>query len=162
MYEAWNEHARMLMTRNVVHLSNEARSIACRQMACAFAHHDIDVREIMVDAVHYHVVAQFPPELLDGIDAGSPGITIPGPLPNRTSARDDPPRHYVGIAKKRSAWALRNAKLVRPGGVWATRCRVVPVKSSAHLNWLSTQYLPGHVRHGGVLWSQQSAEAQGW
>lgn len=69
---------------------------------------------------------------------------------------DDPPRHYVGIAKKRSARALGERGLKPAGKTWAAKGKIVPVADRGHFEFLRTAYLPGHVAKGGVLWSGAS------
>lgn len=94
------------------------------------------------------------------------GITPPfhktarrGPLPAsnpnrsvRTSALDDPPRHYIGLAKKRTARLLSKAALVlTTGGLWQLRGKIKPIESRDHFQRVQ-RYIPNHIKeHAAVL-----------
>ncbi len=88
-------------------------------MVASFQHNDIQLIAACVDDHHFHLLAKFP---------------------------DHRPRHWVGLAKSFSARALSDAGLVDPGGVWAIRCRCLPVRDRAHQVNIA-RYIAGHARH---------------
>lgn len=61
-------------------------------------------------------------------------------------------RQFVGAAKRDSARELVAAQLASPGGVWAVRCRALPVEDRGHQ--LSVyRYIAGHGERGAAVWT---------
>jgi hypothetical protein len=58
----------------------------------------------------------------------------------------------MGVAKKRSARYLSDAKLVGRGGVWAARCRPKPINDRAHQVCVFG-YIRDHRKRGAAVWS---------
>ena len=93
-------------------------------MAQALVSRGVDVVRLSVDSCHYHILARF---------------------------GDHRPRAWVGIAKSISARALSRAGLVDEGGVWAVRCRCMPVTDRAHqLN--IARYIERHALCDAAVW----------
>lgn len=130
-YAALHRQSRELMalaSRKPVHLHGAARDLACKAMAAAFQERGIDVVAIAVDDHHYHILARF---------------------------RDGAARKWVGIAKSKSARALSDAGFVEPGGVWALRCKVTPIKDRAH-QVATARYITRHAARGAAVWTVRS------
>jgi len=128
IYDALRARSRRLMTRDPVHLSPRARALACEAMSDSLRRHAIELLALAVDDHHFHVLARFP---------------------------DHEPRRWIGIAKKDSARALSDAELVPRGGVWAVRCRCLPVRNRAH-QLAVYRYIRDQVNEGGATWTLPS------
>jgi hypothetical protein len=128
------------MTRPAVELSARARRAACHAIAQALLFHHVELVELAVCTTHFHLLARFTPLVPQAHGLQSVGFV------------DDPPRHYVGIAKKESARALSKAGLVAPGGVWAKRCKVVAIRSREHQLQV-VRYIREHSAQGAAVWS---------
>ena len=137
------------MKRPRVILGPSQRAAACRAMADALQFHGVELLDLCVGATHWHVLARFTPF------SASPGIPIPG-LDFATLKREA--RRLMGIAKKESARALSEARLVAPGGVWAVRCGVRSVRNRAHQKAL-VHYVRAHARQGAAVWSQRRKQS---
>ena len=103
--------------------------------------HAIEVLSISVSAMHMHVLARFG--------------TVPGQkhTPPRGGLREkDPARYFMAIAKERSAKSLAASGLVEPGGVWAKRGKIFPIKDRSHqLNVY--RYILNHATESAAVWS---------
>lgn len=122
-----------LMKRARVKLTVEQRIVACEKIVEALLFHNVDVLAVAVSAKHWHVLARF----------HSLGSVL---------TKDRTARHLMGIAKKRSARALSDAELVGRGGVWAKRCRPLPIKDRPHqVNVFG--YILKHIKKGAAVWS---------
>jgi hypothetical protein len=137
------------MKRPRVILEPSQRAVACRAMADALQFHRVELLDLCVGATHWHVLARFTPF------SASPGIPIPG-LDFDTLKREA--RRLLGIAKKESARALSEARLVAPGGVWAVRCGVRQVRNRGHQLAL-VRYVRAHARQGAAVWSQRREQS---
>jgi len=144
-YTARHEAAKRWMTREPVWLSVEARRAGLAALHHAMVDvHGLEVLSLAVSAVHLHVLVRLPGDLRRKPTLSKRGL--------RGSSVDDPPRHYLGIAKKESAKALAKAGLVEPGGVWATRGKVRPIRDRQHqVNVF--HYILDHRREGAAVWS---------
>ncbi|MEX2389790.1 MAG: hypothetical protein WD534_18070 [Phycisphaeraceae bacterium] len=142
-YDARHDHARGLMKREPVVLSVEAREAAVRAIQHALVTvHALEVLAIAVGSMHLHVLVRLP-------EKGKPMFSKRG---LRTSAINDPPRHYMGIAKKESAKSLAAAGLVQPGGIWARRGKIVPIRDRPYqVNVV--HYILKHFEEGAAIWS---------
>jgi hypothetical protein len=119
-------------------------------MADALQFHGAELLDLCVGATHWHVLARFTPL------PKSPGIPIPGRRGNPGldfAALKREARRLMGIAKKESARALSEARLVAPGGVWAVRCGVRSVRNRTHQLAL-VHYVRAHARQGAAVGSQ--------
>ncbi|MFW5681593.1 MAG: hypothetical protein ACOC1G_01180 [Phycisphaeraceae bacterium] len=143
---AWrHEHSRQQMKREPVWLSVEARDAAVEAIRVALVDvHRLQVLAIAVCSAHLHVLARFPAEL-----KRTPTDSIRG---LRSSALDDPPRHFLGIAKKESAKTLAALGFVPAGGVWARRGKIVPITDRTHQVRVY-HYVLDHRREGAAAWS---------
>lgn len=124
-YDVLHQYSQRLMTRPPVYLSTNATQHACQVMSDSLRYHKIETLAVAVDDHHYHILARFP---------------------------DRQPRKWVGIAKKRSARALSEAQLVETGGVWAVRCRCLPIHDREHqINCY--RYISNHASRGAAVWT---------
>jgi len=112
------------LTRDPVYLKNEAPIIALGAVLEKLFEKQIEVEAGSLDDHHLHVLGRFP---------------------------DHRPRHWVGLAKKNSAWAVKDAGLAQPGGIWARRGLCKPIKDRAHFE-NTVEYIPDHANRGAVIW----------
>lgn len=126
------------MARMPVVLTQQARPVALSAIIEAMGFHGIELLCAAVSAEHLHLLSRFGPR--DGVP--------------------DPPRHYLGIAKKQSAKALVAANLAEPGGVWARKGKIVPITGRAHqVNVF--RYILRHEPQGAAVWSFKDDDATG-
>jgi hypothetical protein len=148
------------MKRGETVLNWPRRVVACRVMAEAMLHHNIELIDVGVGAAHFHVLARFTPlgaRPREGL--GVPELRKPGLDDFEKLKRVA--RHYVGICKKRSARALVLAGLAAPGGVWAVRGVLKPVKDRGHQLQV-VQYIRDHCRkEGAAIWSMIREQGEG-
>ncbi len=124
-YEGMHEDMKRRMGRDAVWLCAEAIPIACDAFVEKLTKKGIAVSAVAIVPYGYHVVGQF---------------------------NDHKPRHWLGLAKKNSAFALVDAGLAKRGGVWAARGLCKPITDEYH--WRNaTSYVLKHVREGGAVWS---------
>jgi hypothetical protein len=133
MYDALYEKSMRLMKRERVKPTSEQRRLACRVIVEALMWHEVEVVAVAVSAKHWHVLARF----------HALGTIL---------TKDRTARHLMGIAKKRSARALSDAGWVAKGGVWAVRCRPLPIKSRSHQTNVF-DYIRKHRSKGAAVWS---------
>ena len=146
-YDRLHDHSRRLMHRPPVRLTEQARQVASEVMVRTLQFHKVELVALCVDDHHFHLLARFP----------KPRDSNPWALRKDAKTGIAAARHYVGIAKKQSARALSRMKLVAKGGVWAVRCRCLPIQDRAHqLNVV--RYTESHARHGAAVWTIRSPE----
>ncbi|MDX2119252.1 MAG: hypothetical protein SFY96_13815 [Planctomycetota bacterium] len=121
LYELSKE---LMIPREAVRLSPQARQVACDVFASALTFHAHDVVAIAIGRIHYHVLARL---------------------------RDHNPRKWIGIAKSRSARALSESGHCDPGGVWGLRCRCWPILDRAH-QVATARYIIRHASEGAAIW----------
>ena len=148
-YEQQHQAAKQSMTREPVYLSVAARTACVDALIHAWVDvHGVEVLTVAVGACHMHVLARFgrvPDPLRDPKN--------PKPTPTRRGIRyKDPPRYFVGIAKERSAKTLAAADLVKPGGIWAKRGKIVSIKDRQH-QLRVYKYILDHEHEGAAIWS---------
>ncbi len=122
-YDRLRAQVRASMKRPAVTLSEPARRLACEAMAASLSGDGIDVAALAVDGHHFHVLARFV---------------------------DHAPRRWIGLAKRRSALALVKAGHAQRGGVWAVRCRCLPVRDRLHQVNVA-RYIAAHEKHGAAV-----------
>ena len=142
-YEARLQQSRTLMKRDSVLLNPAARVAAVDAIVAAMQFHEIELLVVSVSATHLHLLGRFPASVKKKPTVLDRGL--------RTSALDDPPRHYLGIAKKESAKALVVDGLVDSGGVWAKRGKVKPIQDRAH-EVRVYGYVVAHLEEGAAVW----------
>lgn len=134
VYDQVFEQSKHLMKRSRVILNPTQRGIACLAMGDSLLQDNVELIDLCVGARHWHVLARFHP-------LGS------------ILTKDRIARVLMGRAKARSSRALSKEGLVAAGGVWAARCRVLPIRDRAHqLNVV--RYIRDHARKGAAVWSQ--------
>jgi hypothetical protein len=59
-------------------------------------------------------------------------------------------RHYVGLARKHTSHLLRQLNLLPPGGIWARRCKPIPITSRLHQVKV-VGYILKHEKRGAAI-----------
>jgi hypothetical protein len=132
-YDKLYQYSKKLMKRKRIELTPEQREIACRLMVEALQFHNVQLIDLCVSKKHWHSLARFCP--IDQV---------------RIWKRD--PRHLMGIAKKHSARVMSDKEIVEREGVWAARCKVLPIEDRQHqLN--VAKYIPDHAKKGAAVYS---------
>ena len=141
------------MKRDPVFLDPTHRRIVCAAMGEALTHHGAELIDLSVGRTHFHLLARF---VALGTDVARPGIGIPGrPADRECDAYDlhkRIARHYVGVAKKRSARLLTDSGRLPAGGVWGIRSAICMVRSRSHQLRI-VRYIRSHEGEGAALWS---------
>jgi hypothetical protein len=112
------------MNREPVYLDMAQRQHAVDAFVESLLKRDIPVRVCAIDRIHLHLQAPFP---------------------------DHNPRHWVGVAKKESSHALKLAGIGFEGGIWAVRCKCLPIENARH-EFKSIDYIVDHAKRGAVVW----------
>lgn len=90
--------------------------------------------------------------------AREPTFSKRGLRGQRTSAVDDQVRHLIGIVKKESAKRLIAESLAPPGGVWARKGKIAPIKDRGHQVSVYKYILKHGPREGAAVWSFKDGE----
>jgi hypothetical protein len=123
-----------LMKRHRVVLTLEQRRVACRAFGDKLRVLGVELIELCISARHWHLLARFEP------------------LGSVHDPTEDKPRLMVGQAKGVSARMLSKSGLIAQGGVWATRCRCLPIRNRSHQVNV-THYIRRHARQGAAVYS---------
>jgi hypothetical protein len=130
-YEPEFVESQRLMKRQRVQLTPEQREVACREFVSALRERDVEVGEFCVGAKHWHGMLRFR-----------------DPIKHRGQNRDA--MTLIGQAKGKTAREMSRVKVVAPGGVWAARSRVRPIKNQYHFANVS-RYIPDHAKKGAAV-----------
>jgi hypothetical protein len=133
MYDKLFEQSKRLMKRERVVLNPMQREMACRLMAEALLYHNVELVDLCVGGKHWHSLARF--WAMEQV---------------KTKKRD--PAHLMGIAKKHSARVMSDSGVIPRGGVWAKRCKVIPIKNQLHFERVGG-YIPDHAKKGAAVYS---------
>ncbi len=130
------------MKRAPVRLTWPARELALREMVHVLEYHGALGRIAAQGPTHFHAL----------IRVTAPKPTDCNPWASRKDGNDHlaKVRHLMGNAKRRASRALLNARLVPPGGAWAKRVEVIPVRSLAHARE-TVAYIRSHTHEGAVV-----------
>jgi hypothetical protein len=140
-YEKRHLAARSRLSRPPVVLTPALRARVLAEIVASLREHEVEVLAACVSSMHMHVLARFPRK---------PTFNERG-LRRRTSATDDPARHFIGIAKQWSSKQLIRAGLVA-GPIWAKRGKIVAIADRAHqINVF--RYILNHASEGAAVWS---------
>ena len=123
VYERLEKHSLASMKDAIVFLTPPQRKVACGEMAGKLLSLGVELLAISVDRIHYHMLARFP---------------------------TDHVKHWVGLAKKHSAFMMRAHGIA--GGVWAIGCRAGPIGDRTH-QVHTFEYIRRHERKGAVVWT---------
>jgi REP element-mobilizing transposase RayT len=118
-----------LMKRDPVYLTRAQRNRAVQEFVRAFKKWKIELRVLSIDRIHVH------------------GL-IPVP--------DHNPRHFVGLAKKESSAYMKRDGLAPDGGLWAVRCKCLPITDRAHFDHV-VDYIRDHEAKGAAIWEWERA-----
>ena len=122
-YDKLYEYSKRLMKRDPVRIRKELRQIVVDEMVARLKQEGIPVIVASFDDHHWHGLVK---------------IT------------DHRVRHYVGLAKKHTSHLLRQLGLMPPGGIWAKRCKPIPIKNRPHqLNVVG--YILDHELKGAAI-----------
>jgi hypothetical protein len=103
VFDNLHAQSQRLLKRAPVHLDARQRRVAAGGLVTKLLDDGVQVIVLSVDDHHFHLLARFP---------------------------DHQVRRWVGRAKMHSAMLLRDCGL--KGGVWAVRCRALPIADRAH------------------------------
>lgn len=126
------------LSRGEIHLPGEIRHLACGFFSQALLRHGVEIAELSIGKVHWHLDARFVP--MEGQS-----------LPDHASSNRDA-RHLVGVAKKWTTTRLSRLGLIAPGGLWARACGIKPVADRAH-HIATVRYIRRHARQGSGIWT---------
>src|SRR3990170_32550 len=106
-YDRLLARSRQLMKRSEVHLTPEARKSACSAMVEALLFHHVQLLTLSMDGHHFHLLARFL----------TPKPTDFNPWASRADEKRELAlaRHFAGIAKKQSARALSESRIIPEG-----------------------------------------------
>lgn len=122
-YDKLHEYSKRLMKRDPVRIRKELRHIVVDEMVSRLRQEGIEVILACFDDHHWHGLARFP---------------------------DHNVRHYVGLAKKHTSHLLRQLDLMPPGGIWAKRCKPIPISSRFH-QLKVVSYILKHEKRGAAI-----------
>ena len=111
------------MNRDPVFLRPDQRARAVQEFASSFEKWKVPFRIIAIDRMHIHALVQ---------------------------CADRNPRHWVGLAKKESSAYMKRDGLAPDGGLWAVRCKCLPISGAAHFDRV-TGYIRDHQLQGAVV-----------
>ena len=132
------EESKRLMKRKRVVLTPAQREFACREFVKALEERDVEVGEFCVGAKHWHGRLRFR-----------------DPVKHRGQNRDA--NLLIGQAKGKCAREMSRARMIAPGGVWAARSRVRPIKNQFH-NANVSKYIPDHAKKGAAVYVARPAK----
>lgn len=130
-YDKIWQRSKDLMKRDPVHLSPEQRQRAVDEFVRSFHKWNIPLHIISIDRIHLHALAQ---------------------------VIDRKPRHYTGLAKKECSAYMKQDNLAPGGGLWAVRCKCLPIASAAHFASV-TGYIRDHDLQGAAIHENTLASA---
>ncbi len=122
-HDKLHEQSKRSMKRYPVYVDPVAQRIACDAIVDKLLEKDIEIAACAVDDHHFHVIGRFD---------------------------DRRPRHWIGLAKKNSAWAVRSPGLTGQGGIWAVRGQCKPITDEAHFRG-AVAYVLGHGKRGAAV-----------
>jgi len=125
-FDDLHERSKDLMQRDPVYLDETQRRLALDAFINSLLKRNIPVIIGGIDRIHFHVLAPFP---------------------------DHNPRHWIGIAKKESSHALKAQGHGIDGGIWAVRCKCLPIEDARHAE-RANGYIADHADRGAVIWSR--------
>ena len=124
-YDNLWKRSKELMKRDPVYLTPQQRERAVQEFVRAFKKWGSELRIISIDRIHLHALAK---------------------------VIDHNPRHYMGLAKKECSAYMKRDNLAPEGGLWAVRCKVLPIVDAGHFE-KTTDYIRDHADRGAVVHS---------
>ena len=128
-YDALWKPSKELMKREPVYLNPAQRKRAVDEFVRSFKKWKIELRVLSMDRVHIHALARF---------------------------HDRNPRHWVGLAKKESSAYMKRDGLAPDGGLWAVRCKCLPITDREHFDRV-VGYIQDHAKRGACVWEWERA-----
>jgi hypothetical protein len=128
-YDAQWKRSKELMTCEPVYLDVAQRQRAVEEYVRSFKKWRIDLRILSIDRVHTHGLLR---------------------------VRNHNPRHWVGLAKKESSAYMKRDGLAPDGGLWAVRCKCLPITDRAHFDHV-VDYIHDHEARGACVWEWERA-----
>jgi hypothetical protein len=111
------------MKHDPVFLDPAQRRRAVDELVASLQRRAFDVRVFSVDRIHFHGLVRVP---------------------------DHDPRRWIGIAKKECSHYCKQTGQAPEGGLWATRCKCLPITDEAHYA-SAAKYIRDHVKKGAAL-----------
>ena len=143
MYAGRHNVARNRLKRPAVHLNNSARLLVLEEVLKSFEQHGIEGLAVSVSPTHMHLLARFP------LKRKQPTLDE---RELRTSAVDDPVRHFIGQIKQWSSKRLIREGLL-DGGAWGRRGKIVPITHREHqVN--TYRYIVAHQQMNAAIWTK--------
>ncbi len=161
-YDDLFESSKARMRRDAIFLPQELRPTVCRLFADALRHHRVEVVELSMGGVHWHLLARFVPVGVDAyehLEALGVRITHARHVPPVGAGghwaydRDPAPRRILGLVR---SYITRQVKQMgyftdAVGGLWAKRPKCEPVTDRAH-QLAVVAYIRRHAfQHAAVL-----------
>ena len=122
-YDKLHEYSKRLMKRDPVRIRKELRQIVVDEMVARLRQEGLEVIVASFDHHHWHGLVRIP---------------------------DHNVRHYVGLAKKHTSHLLRQLNLMPPGGIWAKRCKPIPIERRYH-QLKVVKYILDHELRGAAI-----------
>jgi hypothetical protein len=122
-YDELHDRSKRLLKRDPVFLDPAQRRRAADEMVLSLLRRDLPVHIFSVDRIHFHGLIQVP---------------------------DHNPRRWVGVATKECSHYCKQSGHAPEGGLWATRCKCLPVTGLAHFEG-AAKYIHDHVKKGAAL-----------
>ena len=123
-YDQLWKRSKELMKRDPVYLTVPQRQRAVEEFAKSFAKWRVLVAILSIDRIHFHGIIQV--------------LTYN-------------PRHFVGLAKKECSAYMKLDGLTAPGGLWAVRCKCLPIADDSHLT-SARDYIHDHIDLGAAIY----------
>ena len=124
LHDGLYDWSRTHMKRSAVRLPMHMRAVVIDAFVDELLVKDCAVRIAAVDDHHLHALLRPP---------------------------DDRSKHWLGFAKKNSAYAARDFDDSFTGGIWARGSRCEPMKDCSHYR-NTVEYIARHADRGAVLW----------
>lgn len=130
-YNALLNRSRQLMKRDPVYLTLEQRQRAVNEFVRAFEKWHTELRVIAIDRIHLHALFRDP---------------------------QHNPRRVFGLGKKECSAYMKQDALAPVGGLWAVRCKCLPIRDAMHFE-SAIRYICDHVHRGAAIGYAPKSEA---
>lgn len=144
-----HERVKAEMKYQTVKLTAPCRHLVCVTMAATLLDYDVELVEISVSSMHFHILCRYPLQLPQGPDAARDK-----PRNLLKDGRDPIPRHILGRAKRAASIALLKSGYKLEGKPqWSRRTKFEPIKNRQH-QLAVVKYIRHHIEEDAAIWSQ--------